>query len=124
MKLNPDQAEDIERENDPKNQDEIDRAIGTINAPYSERTIRTFQTAITSTDNPIEQAQEILRVIDDLGLEPESSIGGVRRPLAWFCGVGAGSGEVVGPLLREASAAVEHVASGVGAFGLVAHGVG
>ncbi len=51
-------------------QDEIDRAIDTINAPYPERTIRTFQAAITSTDDPTQQAQNILTVIQTLGLEP------------------------------------------------------
>ena len=65
-------AADILREHPPTEftQHEIDRAIDTINAPYSERTIRTFQAAINSTDIPTEQAEKILRVIDDLGLEP------------------------------------------------------
>ena len=48
----------------------IDRAIDAINAPYPWRTIRAFQTAIKGADNPVEQAEKILGVIDDLGLEP------------------------------------------------------
>ena len=51
-------------------QDDIDRAIDTINAPYPERTIRTFQAAIRETDNLAEQAERILEVIRTLGLEP------------------------------------------------------
>ena len=65
-------AADILRENPPPElpQDEIDRAIDTINAPYPERTIRTFQAAIQSTSNPAEQAEKILGVIGTYGLEP------------------------------------------------------
>ena len=65
-------AADILREHPPPelNQAEIDRAIDTINAPYSERTIRTFQIAINTADNPAEQAEKILGVIHTLGLEP------------------------------------------------------
>ena len=65
-------AADILRENPPPElaQDEIDRAIDTINAPYPERTIRTFQKAIQSTSNPAEQAEKIIGVIDTYGLEP------------------------------------------------------
>ena len=51
-------------------QEEIDRAVDTINAPYSERTIRTFGTALKSTEDPAEQARRILGVIRDRGLEP------------------------------------------------------
>ena len=65
-------AAEILRKHPPPDltQDEVDRAIDTINAPYPERTIRTFQTAITSTDDPTQQAQKILTVIQTLGLEP------------------------------------------------------
>ena len=65
-------AADILRENPPPDlpQDEIDRAIDTINAPYPERTIRTVHAAIQSADEPVEQAEKILGVIDTLGLEP------------------------------------------------------
>ncbi len=65
-------AAEILREHPPPGltQEEIDRAIDTINAPYPERTIRTFQTAITSNENPAEQAKNILGVIHTLGLEP------------------------------------------------------
>ena len=62
----------ILREHSPVNltQEEIDRAIDTISAPFPERTIRTFQAAIKETDDPTEQAQKVLEVIADLGLEP------------------------------------------------------
>ncbi|WP_419924109.1 helicase-related protein [Candidatus Poriferisocius sp.] len=65
-------AAEILRQHPPAHltQDEIDRAIDTINAPYPERTIRTLQSAITSTEDPIEQAEKILGVIRTLGLEP------------------------------------------------------
>ena len=65
-------AAEILREHPPSelNQDEVDRAIDTINAPYPERTIRTFQAAITSTEDLSEQAEKILEVIHSLGLEP------------------------------------------------------
>ncbi|MDE0115231.1 MAG: C-terminal helicase domain-containing protein [bacterium] len=65
-------AAEIIRQHPPPDlaQDDIDRAIDTINAPYPERTIRTFQAAITGTDDPAEQAQKILEVIRTLGLEP------------------------------------------------------
>ena len=65
-------AAEILRENPPSGltQDAIDRAIDAINAPYSERTIRTFQKAMQSTGDPSEQAEKILGVIDSLGLEP------------------------------------------------------
>ena len=65
-------AAEIIRQHPPPGlvQDEIDRAIDTINAPYSERTIRTFQVAVASTDDPAVQAEKILEVIRALGLEP------------------------------------------------------
>ncbi len=65
-------AADIVRENPPPEatREEIDRAIDTINAPYPERTIRTFGTAIKASSDPAEQARKILGVIGTLGLEP------------------------------------------------------
>ena len=51
-------------------QDQVDRAIDSLNAPYPERTIRTIRAAMAASDNPVEQAQEIVRVINALGLEP------------------------------------------------------
>ena len=51
-------------------QDQIDRAIDTLHAPYPQRTIRTFRAAIKSTQDPTEQAKKILKRISDLGLEP------------------------------------------------------
>ena len=65
-------AAEILRQHPPPDlaQEEIDRAIDTINAPYPERTIRTFQAAIRETDGLAEQAEKILGVIRTLGLEP------------------------------------------------------
>ena len=65
-------AADIVRDNPPpeSTREEIDRAIDTINAPYPERTIRTFGTAIKASSDPAEQARKILGVIETLGLEP------------------------------------------------------
>ena len=51
-------------------QDQVDRAIDTLHAPYPQRTIRTFRAAMKTTEDPTEQAQNILEVIDNLGLEP------------------------------------------------------
>ena len=51
-------------------QDEIDRAIDTLHAPYPQRTIRTFRAAMKTTQDPTEQAEKILQIIRDLGLEP------------------------------------------------------
>ena len=51
-------------------QTQIDQAIDTLHAPYPQRTIRTFRTAIKTTHNPAEQAHKILDIIDNLGLEP------------------------------------------------------
>ena len=65
-------AAEVIREHPPPGlaQDEIDRAVDTVNAPYSERTIRTFQAAMRGADNPVDQATKILGVIRALGLEP------------------------------------------------------
>ena len=51
-------------------QEEIDRAIDTICAPYPARTIHTIQLAIDAGQEPTEQSKRILEVIRDLGLEP------------------------------------------------------
>ncbi len=63
---------DILREHSPPHltQEEIDRAIDTVNAPYPERTIRTLHAAITGDEDPTEQAEKVLGVIRTLGLEP------------------------------------------------------
>lgn len=65
-------AAEVVREHPPPDmtQDEIDRAVDTITAPYPERTIRTLAAALRSSDNPATQAVEIIRVIDILGLQP------------------------------------------------------
>ncbi len=51
-------------------QDEIDRAIDSLSAPYPERTIRTVRAAVAADDDPVGQAERILGVIRSLGLEP------------------------------------------------------
>ncbi|MCQ3810445.1 MAG: helicase [Acidimicrobiia bacterium] len=65
-------AAGILREHPPPDltQEDLDRAIDTINAPYPERTIRTLQAAIKDTDDPTQQAQNILNTIHHLGLQP------------------------------------------------------
>ncbi len=65
-------AAEVLRDHPPpgKNQEDIDRAIDTIRAPYPERTIRTFQAAMANTEDPTEQARKIMGVIEDLGLQP------------------------------------------------------
>jgi hypothetical protein len=50
-------------------QDEIDRTIDAICAPYPERIIRTFRAAMAA-DDPAKQAANVLGVVRSLGLEP------------------------------------------------------
>ena len=65
-------AADIVRDHAPDRltQEEIDRAVDTLSAPYPERTIRTLRFAMHGSTDPAEQAELILGVIRDLGLEP------------------------------------------------------
>ncbi len=65
-------AADIVRSHAPPTltQDQIDGAIDTLHAPYSQRTIRTFRAAMKTTQEPAEQAKKILEIICGLGLEP------------------------------------------------------
>ena len=51
-------------------QDQVDRAMDSLAAPYPERTVRTIRAAMSASDDPAEQASEIVRVINALGLEP------------------------------------------------------
>ena len=51
-------------------QDDIDRAIDSLSAPYPVRTIRTIRVAMNSSDDPNQQAALILEVVQTLGLEP------------------------------------------------------
>ena len=51
-------------------QDQVDRAMDSLAAPYPERTVRTIRAAMSASDDPNEQAREIVRVINALGLEP------------------------------------------------------
>ena len=65
-------AADIVRDHAPDRlaQQEIDRAVDTLSAPYPERTVRTLRAAMNSSTDPAEQAELIFGVIRDLGLEP------------------------------------------------------
>ncbi|MCY4078502.1 MAG: helicase-related protein [Acidobacteria bacterium] len=65
-------AAEILRSHPPEGltQDEIDRTIDAICAPYPERIIRTFRTAMGGSDDPAEQAANVLSVVRSLGLEP------------------------------------------------------
>ena len=65
-------AADIVRDHAPDRltQQEIDRAVDTLYAPYPERTVRSFRAAMNTITEPAEQAELILGVIRDLGLEP------------------------------------------------------
>ena len=51
-------------------QDQVDRAMDSLAAPYPERTVRTIGAAMSASDDPAKQAREIIRVIKALGLEP------------------------------------------------------
>ena len=51
-------------------QTQVERAMDSLAAPYPERTIRTIRAAMSASDDPAEQAREIIRVINALGLEP------------------------------------------------------
>lgn len=65
-------AADIVRDHAPERltQQEIDRAVDTLSAPYSERTLQTLRKALHQSANPDEQAELVLGVIRDLGLQP------------------------------------------------------
>ena len=65
-------AADVLRAHPPAalTQDEIDRAIDAVCAPYPERIIRTFRTAMAGVENPAEQAANVLGVVQRHGLEP------------------------------------------------------
>ena len=65
-------ASAILRANPPEGltQEQIDQKIDCLNAPYTERILRTFRVAMAATDNPCTQAEKILTVINDHGLEP------------------------------------------------------
>ena len=51
-------------------QDEIDRTVDAVCAPYPERIIRTFRAAMDGSDDPAAQAANVLGVVRSLGLEP------------------------------------------------------
>ena len=51
-------------------QDEVDRAVDSIRAPYPQRTIRTFRAALRSSEDPPAQAEAVYEVVRRLGLEP------------------------------------------------------
>ena len=64
-------AADILRNHPPAEltQDQIDRTIDAICAPYPERIIRTFRAAMAP-DDPADRADNVLGVVRSLGLEP------------------------------------------------------
>lgn len=49
---------------------DADRAMNALQAPYPERIIRTIRAALRSSEEPPEQAEAVLAVIAELGLEP------------------------------------------------------
>ena len=51
------------------NQEAIDRTLDTLQAPYPERILRIFRAAMIVED-PGTQAERVVQVIADLGLEP------------------------------------------------------
>ena len=51
-------------------QEEIDRAVDALQAPYQERVVRSVRSALNADGEPAERAAAVLAVIDDLGLEP------------------------------------------------------
>ena len=51
-------------------QEEIDRAVDTLQAPYPERTIRAFRAVLASPDKPTQQSRIILDTIGSMGLQP------------------------------------------------------
>ena len=67
-----DRAAEVLRSHAPPGltQKELDDALDTICAPHPERTIRTFRVARKSRDDPGEQAEAILGVVKELGLQP------------------------------------------------------
>ena len=54
-------------------QEEIDRAVDALQAPYQERVVRSVRSALNADGEPAERAAAVLAVIDDLGLEPYST---------------------------------------------------
>ena len=49
-------------------QTQVERATDSLAAPYPERTIRTIRAAMSASDNPAEQAREIIRAVCWLAL--------------------------------------------------------
>ena len=54
-------------------QDEIDRAVDALQAPYQERVVRSVRSALNADGEPAEKAAAVIAVINDLGLEPYST---------------------------------------------------
>ena len=67
------QAAEILRAHPPPalTDDEIARAIDSLQAPYTERITRVVRTALRSAQTPAGQAEAVLRVIDEQGLQPQ-----------------------------------------------------
>ena len=67
------QAAEIVRAHPPPGltDDEIARAIDSLQAPYTERITRVVRTALRTAQTPADQAEAVLRVIDEQGLQPQ-----------------------------------------------------
>ena len=49
---------------------QIERLLDTVRAPHLERVVRALQVAINNHEGPSEQVQAIIKVVNDLGLQP------------------------------------------------------
>ena len=65
-------AAELVRSNPPPDfdQSQVDKAIDSIQAPHTERTVRTIRRAMRRASDPADQAQDILTVVHSLGIEP------------------------------------------------------
>ncbi|MXW94242.1 MAG: helicase [Acidimicrobiaceae bacterium] len=67
------QAAEIVRSNPPPSmtQHDVARAIDSLQAPYTERVTRLVRAALRPAEQPAAQAEAVLRVIDEQGLQPQ-----------------------------------------------------
>lgn len=65
-------AAELVREHRPPEmrQDDADRLVEVLQAPYTERTVRSIRAAMASSADPVEQVREIERYAAELGLAP------------------------------------------------------
>ena len=66
--------------------EDIDRAVEALEAPYADRILRLFRTAMAIED-PRERATRILELVDELGLEPPPPTNAtlIWSKVAWMC---------------------------------------